>query len=390
MEQNSVGLVETQYYTFGSADELMTLESGQHLGPVTLAYETYGKPNYNRSNAILILHALSGDAHVAGYHSPDDRKPGWWNTMVGPGKAFDTNRYWVICSNIIGGCSGSTGPGSVNPATDAPYGLSFPIITIGDMVETQRRLIDHLGIDRLYAVAGGSLGGFQVLEWTFRYPERCRSAICIASSARLSVQGLAFNAVGRYAITSDPGWNGGAYHGDTGPRQGLAIARMIGHITYLSEPSMDSKFGRKLQNGDNYRYEFETDFAVESYLQYQGRSFTERFDANSYLYITKAMDYFDVARQHGSIGEAFSRITAKYLVISYSSDWLFPTVQSHEIVRAIVKSGHEVSFVEIDSPYGHDAFLVEHEKLGGIVAPFLGCVGDDSGDAPPCSTVEER
>ncbi len=370
MHRNSVGLVVPQSLTFGSAEEPLTLESGHTLGPVTVAYETYGEPNSDRSNAILICHALSGDHHAAGIHHPEDRYTGWWDGMIGPGKAFDTDTYWVICSNIIGGCKGSTGPGSLNPATQRPYALDFPVVTIGDMVEAQKRLVDHLGISQIYSLAGGSMGGFQVLEWAVRYPERVRSAICIASAARLSAQAIAFNAVGRSAITRDPEWQQGRYDGK-GPEHGLAIARMVGHITYLSEMLMDTKFGRRLQSANRLSYNFSTEFAVESYLNHKGSAFTQRFDANSYLYITKAMDYFDLARTYGSLKAALARMAARSLFVSYSSDWLFPTAQSLEIVRALLSNGKPVSFIEIDSPYGHDAFLVEEARLSRIVAGFL-------------------
>jgi len=381
MDRNSVGLVEERTFTFGSTEDPMVLESGHTLGPVDIVYETYGEPNEDKSNAILIVHALSGDAHVAGYHHPNDRRTGWWDEMVGPGKGFDTTKYWVICSNIIGGCKGSTGPSSIDPKTGEPYCINFPIITIGDMVEAQKRLIDHLGIKRLYSIAGGSMGGFQVLEWIVRFPEMVRSAICIASSARLSSQALAFNAVGRSAIINDPGWKNGCYYGSPGPVEGLAIARMIGHITYLSELSLDSKFGRKLQSADRFSYEFSTEFAIESYLKHQGQRFTERFDANSYIYITKAMDYFDIARSYGGLKTAFADVLAKSLIISYTSDWLFTTEQSREIVRALMSGGKDVSFIEIDSPYGHDSFLVECERLKRIIVPFLESVAE-AGNVP--------
>ena len=376
MERYSVGLVKENIFTFGSVTEPMHLESGNDLGPVDIVYETYGEPNEDRSNAILILHALSGDAHAAGYHHQSDRKTGWWDSMIGPGKAFDTNRFWVICSNIIGGCKGSTGPGSINPNTGKPYGIDFPIITFGDIVEAQKRLIDHLEIKQLYAIAGGSMGGFQVLEWSLRFPGMVRSALCIASTAKLSAQGIAFNAVGRHAITNDPGWNGGQYYETPGPVKGLSIARMVGHITYLSDLSMDNKFGRRLQSADRFSYDFDSEFAVESYLMHQGKRFTERFDANSYLYITKAMDYFDISRSYGPLAKVFADIQAKFLVVSYSSDWLFPSEQSKEIVRALVKNDKDVSYIEIDSPYGHDSFLIELEQLTRVVSSFLDSVGD--------------
>jgi homoserine O-acetyltransferase/O-succinyltransferase len=371
MDRNSVGLVKEQRFTFGSTEDPMVLESGNTLGPIEIVYETYGEPNEDRSNAILVLHALSGDAHAAGYHHPNDKRTGWWDDMIGPGKTFDTNKYWVICSNIICGCKGSTGPGSINPATGEPYGLDFPIVTVGDMVDMQKKLIDHLKIERIYSMIGGSFGGFQVLEWTLRYPEMVGSAMCIASSPTLSAQALAFNAVGRKSITSDPGWKEGNYYGTPGPDQGLAIARMIGHITYLSDLSMDSKFGRRLQSADRFSYDLNSEFAVESYLNYQGKTFTERFDANSYLYISKAMDYFDITRSYGPLNEAFAKVQAKFLLVSYTSDWLFTTEQSKEITRALLYNDKDVSFIEIDSPYGHDAFLIESNQLSKIITPFL-------------------
>jgi homoserine O-acetyltransferase len=363
--------VETQYYTFAHPPNELVLESGEKLGPITLAYETYGELNKDRTNAILILHALSGDAHVAGYHK-GDRKPGWWDNMVGPGKAFDTNKYFVICSNVIGGCKGSTGPSSINPATGKPYGLDFPVITIRDMVNAQRYLIDYLGIEKLLCVAGGSMGGMQALQWTVSYPERVRSAIPIATASRNKAMQIAFNEVGRQAIMSDPNWNRGDYYGKIPPNTGLAIARMVGHITYLSETSMEQKFGRRLRQKEKYGYDFSIDFEVESYLHYQGLSFTQRFDANSYLYITKAIDYFDLANGYGSLFEAFSNSThIKFLVISFTSDWLYPPSQSKEIVRALEANGIDVTYREIESSYGHDAFLLEAEEQTRIISSFL-------------------
>lgn len=376
MDRNSVGLVAPETYTFGSKAEPLILESGHTLSPVDIVYETYGEPNKDRTNAILICHALSGDHHAAGIHTPHDRYAGWWDGMIGPGKAFDTRRYWVICSNILGGCKGSTGPGSLHPDTGQPYGLDFPVVTIGDMVVAQKQLMDHLEVSQLYTVVGGSMGGFQVLEWSLRYPDLVRSAICIASAARLSTQAIAFNAVGRSAITRDPQWEGGRYSGK-GPEKGLAIARMVGHITYLSEMLMDAKFGRRLQSANRLSYNFNTEFAVESYLDYKGSAFTDRFDANSYLYITKAMDYFDVARSYGPLKEAFAQTAARFMFVSYSSDWLFPTTQTKEMVRALLSDGKPVSFIDIESPYGHDAFLLEEDKLTRIVAAFLSGVGKE-------------
>ena len=369
--RESVGLVKTQSFTFAAPPDELELECGQKLGPITLAYETYGTLSAARDNAVLICHALSGDAHVAGYHAPDDRKPGWWDLYIGPGKAIDTTKYFVICSNIIGGCKGSTGPSSANPATGRPWGLKFPIVTISDMVRAQAALLDHLGIERLLMVTGGSMGGFQALEWAVRYPERVASAIPIATAARLSAQGIAFNEVGRQAIMADPNWRGGDYDGKEGPLAGLAIARMIGHITYLSDEQMHAKFGRRLQDRARFGYGFATEFEVESYLRYQGDRFVRRFDANSYLYITKSMDYFDLPARFGSLVEAFQGVRAEFLVVSISSDWLFPTYQSKEIVKALKASGVPTTFVELDSPYGHDAFFLPNERLSATIAGFL-------------------
>jgi homoserine O-acetyltransferase len=349
----------------------MTLECGRTLGPITLAYETYGELNEARDNAILVVHALSGDAHAAGYHHPRDKQPGWWDIMIGPGKGFDTRKYFVICSNIIGGCKGSTGPSSINPCTGRPYGLSFPMVTIRDWVDTQKVLVDHLGIKRLLCVVGGSTGGMQVLQWVVSYPDMVRLAIPIATTSKLSAQAIAFNEVGRQAIQSDPNWREGDYYGKTVPRRGLAIARMIGHITYLSDRSMHQKFGRRLQDKSAYGYNFLTDFQVESYLRYKGNHFVSRFDANSYLYITKAMDYFDLAQAYGSVEKAFAGVKARFLVISFSSDWLFPTYQSKEIVSALRRVHADVIFTEIQTDYGHDAFLLESEQLGSLITNFL-------------------
>lgn len=371
MAESPNGIVAPRDVTFGIDDPGLQLENGRFLAPVTLRYEAYGQLNADRSNVILVVHAFSGDAHAAGLHAPTDQHPGWWEEMIGPGRAFDTNRYYVLCSNVIGGCQGSTGPGSINPAGGKPYGLSFPVITIGDMVAAQRMLLHHLGIRRLYAVAGGSMGGMQVLEWAVRYPEMVERAVVLASTARLNAQGIAFNAVGRNAIMSDPAWNNGDYYGGPQPARGLAIARMVGHITYLSSESMRMKFGRRLQEGDGFALDHADRFAVESYLAYQGEKFVDRFDANSYIYLTKAMDYFDLAAAYGGLEAAFRRCSAEFLVISYSSDWLFPTEQSKEIVYALARTGREVSFTEINSPYGHDSFLLEHELQSELIAAFL-------------------
>jgi homoserine O-acetyltransferase len=361
-------IVETKTVTF---DEPLRLQNGATLAPITLAYETYGQLSEDRSNAILILHALSGDAHVAGVNSPSDEKPGWWDEAVGPGKAFDTDKYFVICSNVIGGCKGSTGPASINPATGKPYGLSFPVITVADMVDAQRRLIDHLGIDQLLTVTGGSMGGMQALQWAVSYPERVKSALVLASTARLSAQTIALNEVARQAIYADPNWNHGDYYEGTHPNAGLAVARMIGHITYLSDASMHEKFGRRLQEREKYGYDFDTEFAVESYLRYRGNAFTRRFDANSFLYITKAMDYFDLSYGLPSLASAFESVKSSILVVSYTSDWLYPSWQSKELVRALLQNGVDVTYVEIESDYGHDAFLLEVDRLAELTRDFL-------------------
>ncbi len=367
----SIGLVETQYFTFAE-DQPLPLESGETLGPITLAYETYGRLNEDRSNAILICHALSGNAHAAGYNSPDDKGPGWWDDCIGPGKAFDTDKFFVICSNVIGGCKGSTGPGSINPATGKPYGLSFPVVTVGDMVRAQKLLIDQLGIGQLLAVAGGSMGGMQVLEWAASYPDRVRAALPIATTARHSPMLIAFSEVGRQAIYADPHWNHGDYYAGPRPNAGLAVARMVGHITYLSEESMHHKFGRRLQARERFGYDFDTDFAIEGYLRYKGNGFTERFDANTYLYVTKAMDYFDLSDERGSlIGALANSAEVIYLVVSFTSDWLYPAYHSKELVSALSAVGADVSYLNIQSTWGHDAFLLEVDTMTTLLKSFL-------------------
>jgi homoserine O-acetyltransferase len=376
----TVGQVEKQFFTFAGKKDPFLLESGASIGPVTLAYETCGILNEDRSNAVLILHALSGDSHVAGYYTPEDPKPGWWDIMVGPGKGIDTDMYFVICANILGSCMGSTGPASVNPETGIPYGTDFPLITIGDMVRAQKALVDHLGIKKLLAVVGGSIGGMQVLEWCVRYPDRVASAVALATTCRHSALAIAFNEVARQSIMADPNWCNGHYYGKAKPDMGLAIARMIGHITYLSDESMRLKFGRRLQNKSALSFEFGAEFQVESYLQYQGRKFIERFDANSFLYITKAADYFDLAREHGkgSLVKAFSKCLARFLVVSYTSDWLYPTYQSKEMVTAMKKNNLDVSFCEIEAQWGHDAFLLPNDKLDHLMKGFLNRVAYES------------
>jgi homoserine O-acetyltransferase len=360
----SVGIVQTQYLTL---DEGVVLESGEILSPVTLAYETCGTLNIEKSNGILVLHALSGDAHAAGFHA-GDKNPGWWDALIGPGKAFDTDRYFVICSNVIGGCKGSTGPSSINPRTDKPYGLDFPAITIGDMVRAQSCLVEYLGIKKLLAVAGGSMGGMQALEWAVSFPERVSAAIVIATTSRHSPQQIAFNEVGRQAIMADPDWKSGNYYSaGISPARGLSLARMIGHITYMSNSSMSEKFGRRFKD-DKQDNKFSPDFEVEGYLQYKGDNFVKRFDANSYLYITKALDLFDP----GNLNDAFRKAKdVKFLVMAFTSDWLYPAYQSKEIVKACKLSGIDVTYCELNSTYGHDAFLLETAGESNLVRHFL-------------------
>lgn len=363
-------LVERKYFTFAAPPDEMVLDCGARLGPITLAYETLGELNPERTNAILILHAFSGDSHVAGYLHEDDERPGWWDNMVGPGKPVDTNRYFVICSNILGSCAGSTGPSSINPATGKPYGLSFPMVTIRDMVHAQKHLIDHLGITKLMSLIGGSVGGMQVLRWCADYPEMVASAIPLATTARHSAQAIAFNEVARQAIMADPEWNNGDYYAGAGPTHGLAVARMIGHVTYLSDESMREKFGRRLHRSA-LSFDFTGDFQVESYLHHQGKKFVNRFDANSLLYITKAADYFDLERGGGNllVNEALADVP--FLVVSFTSDWLYPTYQSRDIVSALKKNGSDVSFCEIEAQWGHDAFLMPNKRLDGLISGFL-------------------
>ena len=367
MNSSSVGKTETKILKYNGTIEL---SSGIEFGPIDIAYETYGSLNENADNAILVLHALTGDAHAAGYHNITGKKPGWWNDMIGPEKAFDTNKYFIVSSNMLGGCSGTTGPSSINPQTGKPYGLSFPVITIEDAVKVQKILVDFLGIKKLI-VAGGSMGGMQALEWSVSFPDYVSKAIIIASTSRLTAQGIAFNAVGRNAILSDINFNNGDYYDKKYPEQGLSVARMIGHITYLCEESMHKKFGRRLQNKDKPDFDLGIDFQVESYLQHQGHTFVERFDANSYLYITKAVDYFDLSEKYGSLENAFKQTNASFLIICFSSDWLFPVSQSKEITKALVKVGKDVSFCEIESPCGHDAFLLEFKTQTEIIKSFL-------------------
>ncbi|MBF0570319.1 MAG: homoserine O-acetyltransferase [Candidatus Omnitrophica bacterium] len=363
-DDNGVGIVKTHHFTF----DRLALENGDIFGPITIAYETYGTLNKEKSNAILVLHALTGDAHLAGIHEGQNNT-GWWDSMVGPGRAFDTNKYFIICSNVLGGCKGSTGPSSINPETGNPYALDFPLISIWDIVDAQKLLIDHLGIEKLLSVVGGSMGGMQTLAWLVKYSDRICSAIPIATSTKHSPQQIAFNEVGRQAVMADSHWKSGHYYGGPFPDKGLAVARMIGHITYMSDLSMVEKFGRRKTN-DAQPFKFTADFEVEGYLRYRGDNFVKRFDANSYLYITKAMDNFDAA--HGRpLQEVFEQIKAKLLVISFKSDWLYPAYQSREIVRALKLVGTDVTYCEVDSTYGHDAFLLEIHEETHLIGHFL-------------------
>lgn len=378
-----IGIVQTQYL---EVKEPLELESGQFLPEYTIAYETYGVLNEQCDNAILVNHALTGDAHAAGKRSADDKKLGWWNDMIGSGKAFDTDKYFVISSNMLGGCSGTTGPSSYKPNSPSPqpshqsgegvskperYGLDFPVITIQDAVKVQKKLIEYLGVKKLI-VAGGSMGGMQALEWSINYPDMVKACIVIASTSKLSAQSIAFNAIGRNAILSDPNFNNGNYYDSPKqPERGLAIARMIGHVTYLCEDAMQNKFARRFQDKEKPNFDFNVDFQVESYLEHQGQRFVERFDANSYLYITKAVDLYDSAEKFDSLADAFKNSNAKFLVMSFTTDWLFPTEQSKDIVNALIKAQKDVSFCEIESPCGHDAFLLEFETQTKIMKSFL-------------------
>lgn len=369
---NSIGVVEQKTFTFAYAEPFQ-LENGATLSPVTVAYETYGQLNADASNAILIVHALSGSAHAAGYYQSDNSQLGWWDDCIGPGKAFDTHKFFVLCSNVLGSCYGSSGPPSINPETGKPYGLSFPVVTIGDMVRSQVKLIEHLGIKRLLCVAGGSMGGMQVLEWAAHHPDKVCAVMPIATTVHHSPMLIALSEVGRQAIYADPAWNNGNYYdSDQKPDAGLAVARMVGHITYLSDESMQQKFGRRLQGREKFGYEFQTEFEVESYLKYKSHNFTRRFDANSYLYVTKAMDYFDLSEPTGSLAAAFVNSThVKYLVISFTSDWLYPSYHSKELVRALYAVDADVTYLDIESTWGHDAFLLEVETMTKLLSSFL-------------------
>ena len=392
-EPGEVGLVEPRDFVSSAP---FTFDNGQSIPGFTLRYETYGRLNAAKDNAILICHALSGDHHCAGIHALSDKKPGWWNNLIGPGKAVDTNQFFVLCCNVIGGCQGSTGPSSIDPRTGRPYGVTFPAVTIRDMVRTQKLWLDSLGVTSLYAVIGGSMGGMQVLQWTIEYPAFVKRALAMATTAREGAQAIAFNEVGRQAILQDPEWNHGIYPKNGGPRVGLAIARMMAHITYLSDASMDRKFGRKaVRPRPNSQLSalnsqlsapsdfmegvdvvapaatFDVRFEVESYLRYQGQSFINRFDANSYLYITRALDQFDLAATHGSLEAAFAEVQASTLVVGFTSDWLFPPDQNRAIALALLRAGKRVSYAELSTDLGHDSFLLESPQLYDLVRGFL-------------------
>lgn len=363
----SVGVVETSFYTFGGTASRMMLENGESLGPITLAYETYGMLNKDKSNAILVCHALSGDAHAAGVHEGQDN-PGWWDDMIGPGKAFDTDKYFIICSNVVGGCKGSTGPASMNPVKGKSYGMDFPFITIQDIVNAQKHLVDYLGIKRLLCVSGGSMGGMQTLQWIASYPDFIRSAIPVATTLKHSPQQIAFNEVARQSIMADPTWRDGNYYEYGQPEKGLAVARMIGHITFMSDHSMEEKFSRRLKKG-KLNFNFDPEFEVEGYLHYRGANFVKRFDANSYIYLTKALDYFDLSG--GKLIPQGKRLDTRIMVISFKSDWLYPSAQSQDIVRILKQRHVNATYCELNSTYGHDAFLVEIDEQTTLIKHFL-------------------
>jgi len=387
---DSVGWTHARSVRLADANNPLPLEIGGNIAPVDVEYETYGRLSAARDNAILVCHALSGDAHVAGWDADAQqtgrtwrlRKPGWWDAVVGPGKALDTDRYFVVCSNVLGSCYGTTGPASTDPASGRPYGLDFPLVTVSDWVQLQARLLDFLGVGELHAVLGGSLGGQQAIEWALAFPERVRKCIVLAASARLSAQGLGFNAVGRHAVMHDPDFHGGQYYGRSAPEDGLAAARMLAHITYLSGKGMDAKFGRRIQEGARARSGFDAEFQVESYLDHQGRAFVERFDANSYLYITRAMDYYDAATRWGGgdLVQACSRVRAQLLTVSFSSDWLYPPDECREFALAVMRNRIPVTYVNVHSDYGHDAFLVEAATVERVLRGFLTV-------APPVTSV---
>lgn len=367
-EPGEIGLVEPVDFRY---PETFIFESGQSIPEFTLRYETYGRLNPQKDNVIVISHALTGDHHCAGIHSLKDRKPGWWNHMIGPGKPIDTNRYFVLCANCIGGCQGSTGPKSINPETGEPYNLTFPFVTIRDMVRTQKLLLDSLDIPQLFAVIGGSMGGMHVLQWAIEYPDFVKRIIPMATTWRQNSQAMAFDEVGRQAIMQDPEWKAGNYEPNKGPNVGLAIARMMAHITYLSDKGMNRKFGRRRQAGRDSKYTFDIEFEVESYLRYQGESFTNRFDANTYLYFTRALGYFDLASSYGSLDAAVANMKCRALIVGFTSDWLFPPEQNREIALAMLRQSKDAAYLQIDMDLGHDSFLVDSPELFQLITDFL-------------------
>lgn len=368
MTNKNINLVETKYFTFAHPPHELELECGTSLGPITLAYETYGNLNEQKNNAVLVEHAFSGDAHAAGWHE-NDKYAGWWDFMIGPEKALDTNKYFVICANVIGGCKGSTGPSSINPKTGKAYALDFPVITISDMISAQKYLIEFLGIQKLLCVIGGSMGGMLALQWAAAFPELVRCVIPIAATLKHSPQQIAFDEVGRQAIMADPDWQGGNYYDLKPPEKGLAVARMLGHITYMSDQSMEKKFSRRPIADKDEGFKFTAGFEVESYLKHRGENFVKRFDANSYLYLTKAMDYFDLSNDKLVTNK--DHLDVKFLVIAFKSDWLYPSYQSQEMVKQLKTKNVDATYCEINSTYGHDAFLVETEPQTHLIKHFL-------------------
>ena len=366
--EGEIGLVHWQDFV---CKEPFDFEYGGRLPEFTLRYETYGELNEDKSNAILICHALSGDHHCAGVYSNEESKAGWWNHIIGPGKPIDTNRWFVLCANCLGGCVGSTGPSSINPETGRPYNMEFPVITIGDLVRSQRRLLDHLGIDRLYAVTGGSMGGMLVLQWAIEYPDMVARILPLATTARHSSQAIAFNEVGRCAILQDPGWKNGDYESGHGPNVGLAIARMMAHITYLSDKGLEGKFGRSKKEGYQTGRLFDVEFEVEGYLRYQGESFVNRFDANTYLYFTKAIDRFDLFGKSGRLEDTFERMQARALIVGFTSDWLYPPEQNRQLVHALLRCGKDATYAEVDMDLGHDSFLIHSPELFELIRAGL-------------------
>jgi len=375
IDKDSVGLVETEFFTFAHPPDKLVVDNGSELGPITVAYETYGELNAAKDNVLLIVHALTASAHAAGRHKPDDKYPGWWDVMIGPGRAFDTNKYFVVCSNILGSCYGTTGPGTKNPETGKEYGLTFPVVTVRDMVRVQKHLIDHLGIKAIKSVIGGSMGGMQAIEWALLYPDIVESIVVIASGANSNPQSIAIHKVGMRAIIDDPNWNGGDYYGGEPPNKGLAVARMIGHITYLSHGWLWEKFGRKHSEPEEMKMRLDSKFEIENYLEYQGEKFVDRFDANSYIFIMRAIDIYDAGEGYSSLEDSLGRIKCKKVFVSsFTSDWLFPSYQSKEIVDALSANDVDVTYYEIDSPYGHDSFLLEYQELTPYLKEFLSSI----------------